>query len=288
MHVYVAIHFEFLYVHTQCIRLPLHDYNYCSYGYDYRIMYYYILPKQEVILLSTVSNGPHNQSLASSSRQSCDEKPTSSQPQGKPASSQPQGPMTGQHTTSTSALPHSCSSASGESQSPDCGAREATMQWLLQSVEGSQPQAHSSTAPPPHPHREQLHQLLLNQSPYLLAHVSSQHLKFYRVYVKMLIHLVEGLQDQAIDDFQNGVWPQTTQECLDKLCSEVQPHFKALTAAGPNVRDVTISLLRSRVVETLPKLVAVGLSHAGTTTSADSLEQNPINLWKQLLKDCTE
>ena len=238
-----------------------------------------MLFKQEVILLSTVSHGPHDHSPAGSSRQSCDE---------KPASSQPQGPMTGQHTTSTSTLPHSCSSASGESLSPYYEARETILQWLLQLSEDSQPQVHSSTSPLPHPHRGQIHQLLWDQSPYLLAHVSSQHLGFYRVYIKMLTHLVEGLQDQAIDDFQNGVWPQTKQKCLDKLCREVKPHFKALTNTEPSVRDITVSLLKSRVVEALPKLVAVGLSCAETTTSAHNFEQNPINLWEKLLIDCTE
>lgn len=104
----------------------------------------------------------------------------------------------------------------------------------------------------------------------------------------MLTTLMERLQTQAIEDFQNGVWAETKQQCVGKLLTEVMPHFSALVAAGPNVKDVTLSLVRSRAEETMPVVLAVGLSRTRSSTAMTGQRENPVNLWKQVLNDCSE
>jgi len=108
----------------------------------------------------------------------------------------------------------------------------------------------------------------------------------------MLTTVMEKLQTQATEDFQNGVWAETKQQCVGRLWAEVVPHFKALVAAGPNVRDITLSLVRSRAEETMPAVLSVGLSCTRASTTCSSAvggqRENPMNLWRQLLNDCSE
>ena len=109
----------------------------------------------------------------------------------------------------------------------------------------------------------------------------------------MLTIVMEKLQTQATEDFQNGVWAETKQQCVGRLWAEVVPHFKALVAAGPNVRDITLSLVGSRAEETMPVVLAVGLSCTRSSTTCSSAavagqRGYPMNLWRQLLNDCSE
>lgn len=99
---------------------------------------------------------------------------------------------------------------------------------------------------------------------------------------------MEKLQTQATEDFQNGIWTETREQCVGRLLTEVVPHFKALVAAGPNVRDITLSLVRSQAEETMPIVLAVGLGCTRPSTAVAGQREYPMNLWREVLNDCSE
>ena len=115
----------------------------------------------------------------------------------------------------------------------------------------------------------------------LLAQVSSRYLEFFQAYIKMLTSLVDELQAQANEDFQHDVWPDTQQQYMEKLTSDVVPHLKALLTV-PKIKEVTYSLIKSQEKQAMPKLVSIGLTKTADVPIT-GLNQYPVNLWKIVL-----
>ena len=180
------------------------------------------------------------------------------------------------------------------------------LQWLVQKMKAhlatlptaTSAEAHSATALP----KQTVHvdiKCLTNEdvvvtklwelSPHLLANVSAKHLEFFRVYFELLTSRISQLQAEVTREFQDQ---GTQQHCSEGLEIGVLPYFRALVAADPNVRDITLALMTSQVEQTALQLLAVGVTcsrgtHSGAIAQPKGIEY-PANLWRKVLDKCCD
>ena len=77
---------------------------------------------------------------------------------------------------------------------------------------------------------------------------------------------------------------------LEKLENDTLPHFQALFAVDPNVRDVTFALVTSQVEETAAKVLTVATFPTIPTTTSGSggsggVVKHPVNLWREVVRN---
>jgi hypothetical protein len=129
-------------------------------------------------------------------------------------------------------------------------------------------------------------------SPHLLASIAAQSLDFFRTYFKLLTSRVNKLQEDVVREFENREDTDQNKHTthLEKLENDTLPHFQALFAVDPNVRDVTFALVTSQVEETAAKVLTVATFPTIPTTTSGSggsggVVKHPVNLWREVVRN---
>lgn len=141
---------------------------------------------------------------------------------------------------------------------PQNTAQEAILEWVLLKLGTA-----CADASPPQDSAAFAHKLLQQTSPRLLAQVSSIHFKFFKAHTKFLVSEVEKLERvdpetlASKETVAEGVMiidprePEKSSSSLRRSnCKEniIASHFIQLALSGEHVKDVCLSLLKSKAL----------------------------------------
>ena len=141
--------------------------------------------------------------------------------------------------------------------------KNAVLEWLMKEIRNVTVTRAAVQEP------SKLTKVLWNQDPTLLGQVSSQQLTFFKEHIKYLVHEVESLQAENSTTSVNSI---AAQEVKYRW---IRSHFLALALSGNSVREVCISLVRSRV------------SPEMQSTFGASLGAHLQDVWSKLYSDIT-
>ena len=140
--------------------------------------------------------------------------------------------------------------------------KNAVLEWLMKEIRNVTVTRSAVQEP------SKLTKVLWNQDPTLLGQVSSQQLTFFKEHIKYLVHEVESLQAEN----STSVNSIAAQEVKYRW---IRSHFLALALSGDSVREVCISLVKSRV------------SPEMQSTFGASLGTHLQDVWSKLYSDIT-
>ena len=122
----------------------------------------------------------------------------------------------------------------------------AILAWLLQELSTPHPTGHAP-ALQAKPSAATCTGKLWKQSPKLLAQVSKHHLEFFKVHIKYLVMKMEQLEMEFCQVKTPGM---AVSNCLtvEEEFEEVVAHFHQLVLSGDNVKEVCISLVKSKAL----------------------------------------